>query len=398
MKGGVRFIVLAAVAAALALATVLFAAGAPHNASAPEVAASSPYFGWFGVLAIALLWLISAVFAGDWNPFALAMGADNRLSTSKMQMLLWTACVGFVYAMVYADRAITVGRIDPITNIPQNVLIALGLSVTSVVAAKAITTTQVSNNPDNKDVVTEPSYDPAALVREDGASTASLNKVQILFWTVIAIVVYLVTAFHQLPFVTTCSAGTCTFPDIDTTLMIFMGLGHATYLGGKLAGGSSPVLTQVTAATAGGVTTIALTGSNLGSTGAILINGQQVNATIVSWTPTAISFVLPAQPDGTPWPERREARAGRRRERHRLTRDHLHVHHPRGAAAACTATAPAPPQPAPLPNRRRSPHHRRRRLLARSRRRSRRLPRRRRSLRQCLRGIFTGSTSRTRRE
>lgn len=282
---------------AILLATLCYWAqtAAPHTPS-------SPYFAWFGLIAIGVLWLASAVFADDWNPLALAMGADNRLSTSKLQLLLWTASVGFVYAMVYADRVITLARVDPITSVPQNVLIAMGISITSAVAARAITVSQVSANPDNKDVADSPSYDPSALVREDGATTASLTKVQILFWTVVAIAVYIVTSFHQLGQIAGCTGGSCPgLPDIDTTLMVFMGLGHASYIGGKLASGTTPALASVSDDDRSGAKIITLRGTNLGSSGSILINGQaRDDAQVTSWTPTAITFVLP-QPAGGKW-------------------------------------------------------------------------------------------------
>src|SRR5579872_3194026 len=122
-----RFIGLLVAAAAVIGFTYLAAVNAPRNDD------SSAYFAFFGLLAVAALWIISAVLAGNANPFSLAMGADNRLSTSKMQALLWTACVGFVYAMLYADRAITHHFVAAIDDIPRNVLIALGFSLTSVV-------------------------------------------------------------------------------------------------------------------------------------------------------------------------------------------------------------------------------------------------------------------------
>jgi hypothetical protein len=198
----------------------------------------SPYWGWFGVLTVFALWFLSATLTNDWNPFALAMGADNRLSTSKFQVWLWTAAVGFVYMMVYADRAISVGHYEPLTAIPQNVLIALGISVTSAVAAQAITGSKVAANPGATPPNPTPSYDPSALVRNDDQSTASLTKVQLLFWTLISVVVFLVTAFDSVGTIATCvpkGTAACGLPDVDTTLMLFMGLGHATYLGGKLA-------------------------------------------------------------------------------------------------------------------------------------------------------------------
>lgn len=266
--------------------------------AAQAEASGSGYFAWFGFLAVALLWLVSALLAGDLNPFSLAVGADNRLSTSKLQVLLWTGCVGFVYAMIYADRVIVFGHVDPITQIPHNVLFALGLSVTSAVAAKAITSSQVAANPDNKDVAAEPSYDPSALVREDGASTASLTKVQVLFWTVIAIVVYVNSAFHDLTTIVPCTGPLCSFPDIDTTLMIFMGLGHATYIGGKLAGNSTPLLSKIVATGTdpkSQMPALALSGSNLGSSGKLLLNGSALSDDFVdSWTATLIKFRLDA--------------------------------------------------------------------------------------------------------
>lgn len=266
-------------------------------------ASGSVYFTWFGFLAVAVLWFVAAVLAGDLNPFSLALGLDNRLSTSKLQVLLWTACVGFVYAMIYADRVIVFGHVEPITQIPQNVLFALGLSVTSAVAAKAITSSQVAANPDNKDVAAVPSYDPSALVREDGATTASLTKVQVLFWTVIGIVVYVNSAFHDLATIVPCTGDACAFPDIDTTLMIFMGLGHATYIGGKLVGNSTPQLSKVVATGSDPKTqlpALVLSGASLGTSGTVLVNGDALDGGFVdSWTATLIKFRL--DPALGPW-------------------------------------------------------------------------------------------------
>ncbi|HEX3468656.1 MAG TPA: GH25 family lysozyme [Candidatus Elarobacter sp.] len=276
---------------ALAVALLWLNAAAPHGPGAE----SSPFFIRYGVLALVFLWLISAVLCGDLNPLALAMGADNRLSTSKLQALLWTACVGFVYAMVDASRVMAAGRVDPITNIPENVLFALGISATSAVAAKAITTSQVATSPNHKDGQPTPSYDPSALVRDDGASTASLTKVQILFWTVVAIVVYINNAYHDLGPLATCTAN-CSFPDIDTTLMIFMGLGHATYLGGKLVQTSNPALTGVTELHDDQGVTLVIAGSALGPSGTVLFNNVPLDrANVVSWTPTEVRVRPPAQ-------------------------------------------------------------------------------------------------------
>jgi GH25 family lysozyme M1 (1,4-beta-N-acetylmuramidase) len=277
--------------------------------SAKSRAAASPYFAWFGILAVAVLWLISFLFAGDWNPLALAMGLDNRLSTSKLQALFWTAAVGFVYAMLYADRLVTYHVADAIHVVPANVLIALGMSATSVVAAKAITSSQVAANPQAKGANDSPSYDLGALVTDDGAATASLTKVQFLFWTVVAIAVYIITSMQKAATIAGCSPvdidnniTSCGLPDIDTMLMAFMGLGHATYLGVKLAHNPSPMLTSVmSSVTVDGRNQITLSGANLGSSGSLLMGGALVEPSDLSWMSGSVTFDLPSKPDGGQW-------------------------------------------------------------------------------------------------
>ena len=280
------------------------AAAQKAAADALAPARSSPQWAWFGVLALAILWFTCGALGGYWWPLALAMGADNRLSTSKLQILFWTATVGFVYAMVYADRTIT-GGASSLMGIPQNVLIALGISVTTTVAAQAITGSQAAANPDVKTQNPTPSYDPAALVRNDDGVTASLTKVQLLFWTLVAVCVYLVTSFHSLGTIAACATDSCSLPDIDTVLMVFTGLGHASYLGGKLVTNVQPKLNRVAVDATTPTPTVTLTGENLGSTPAtITLNDQPVPPATLTWKdPTTVSFPLPANnpTTGKPW-------------------------------------------------------------------------------------------------
>lgn len=317
-----------------------------QNPSVQAALAASPRWAWFGVLAVAILWIISGLFADAWNPLALAMGVDNRLSTSKLQALLWTATVGFVYVMIYADRVLVYGFVNAITAIPENVLIALGISATSAVAAKAITTSQVAANPGSKTPNPTPSYNVSNLVTNDGAPTPSLTKVQYLFWTIVAIVVYLVTAFHGLGAAASCHTDKCSLPDIDTILMLFMGLGSATYAGVKLTNGSLPTsnpatpssgagaaaqplpgslpvsapplpatpapnattpptvpsLASATATTnADGSQTVTLVGVGLGASGAVLMNGAPTTLGDLTWTNTVVTFTMPPKPGGGQW-------------------------------------------------------------------------------------------------
>lgn len=282
-----------------------------HVAAAQTVAGHAwvpdrKLYGCFGALAVLGLWLVSAAITSDWNIFALAMGQDKTLSTSKMQALLWTATVAFVYVTIYADRSISLPESHPFDSIPNNVLIALGLSLTTVVAAKSIASSQAAANPDSKPQSAEKSYDLSALVRNDGSDVASLTKVQMLFWTVVAMVVYVVTTFKDLGFLAQCVPPTpnCGLPDIDTSLMIFMGLGHATYLGGKLAATPQPLLAKTALGDAdpAGTRTVTLSGSNLGATGTVTLDGAPLSPANLCWSPTVVKFTLPpTKTDGSAW-------------------------------------------------------------------------------------------------
>jgi len=64
---------------------------------------------------------------------------------------------------------------------------------------------------------------------QDDAGFPDLSKVQMIAWTFIAIVTYLIAVgsrIHQRNY--------CSLPDIDSALMVLMGLGHGAYLGKKL--------------------------------------------------------------------------------------------------------------------------------------------------------------------
>lgn len=108
-----------------------------------------PSIVW-GFVALIVLWMIGGFFAKAWNPLRLAEGADGRPSTSKLQWLFWTAIVFFTYVVMYATRAMD-GVFEAISVIPQNVLIAMGLSAGTMAAAKGITVGYINSGRVKKD-------------------------------------------------------------------------------------------------------------------------------------------------------------------------------------------------------------------------------------------------------
>lgn len=152
-------------------------------------------------------------------------GIDGRPSTSKAQWWIWTAVAIFGYVAVFVERWL---RGDPSAGllVPQNVFLVLGFSGSTVVIAKAVTTAHVRRGVVDK---TRTSNDLGGLLTDDDG-VPDLSKVQQLAFTAIAVVVYLVRLAtqgdaHTLPVMI----------DIDTSLMVLMGLSHGGYLGAKIA-------------------------------------------------------------------------------------------------------------------------------------------------------------------
>lgn len=172
------------------------------------------------------------------SPFSkLYEGADGRPSTSKFQFFLWTAVVIFSYAALYTVKLHN-KQFDPITNLPSNVLIAMGMSVVSASTAKAITTSYVNTNRITKSTVTRDEGRFGHIFQDD-SGVPDLSKLQIIAWTFICIATYLIVVGQHI------TTNDPTIPDIDNSLMALMGLGHAAYLGKKAVTQDTPGATTV---------------------------------------------------------------------------------------------------------------------------------------------------------
>lgn len=262
-----------------------------------------PWFG--GLLFLAGAWAVAGLFAG-FNPARWWRGADKRPSTSKFQFVLWNGLVLFVFGSVVTKYfAAGVGVWDDRNaSFPENVLIALGLSGVTAVAAKAITVgylatgrltkTTAAVPPATTTTTTTGSTHPTGGLMTTDEGEPDLTKIQIVAWTVVALVIY----FFQFVF----SVGDILpvkndapakhVPDIDTVLMVLMGLSQGTYIGNKLVTMDTPRVTSVTVDPARNVVVdgAAFGVSREGSS--ILIDGNTINAAAV-WTDTQVRIALP---------------------------------------------------------------------------------------------------------
>lgn len=180
-----------------------------------------------GFAGLGLLWLMIGI-ATSFSMIKLVCGVDGRPSTSKCQFLMWTAAMIFCYLVVYSYH-IHRNHFSPIEGWSPNVLLSMGISAATAVAAKAI----VSNNVSNGSLVKSNPNGKGGIFEDDDGSP-DLAKVQLMIWTIIAIGVYLVSVYHNL------SAEKRVLPDIDKNLMVLMGLGHSAYLGKKLTEKTPP--------------------------------------------------------------------------------------------------------------------------------------------------------------
>ena len=177
-----------------------------------------------------LLYLLYRRVAGTWNIFSLALGADGRLSTSKCQFLLWTGAVLFVFLVLLFAH----GNATFSSDLPQNILLVMGFSLTTAVGAKYIVINQPSTQTSGD--TGPPTMNPTYLIA-DNDGRLDLNKAQMLAWTVVGIAAFLMNFGNSWGAYAACSpttTGPACFPDVPQALMVLMGLGQGAYLGGKI--------------------------------------------------------------------------------------------------------------------------------------------------------------------
>ena len=248
-----------------------------------------------GFVALAMVWLLVRVLAGSWIPRQLVEGADGRPSTSKLQWFLWTVVVVFSYMAVYAAR-VQKGHFEVITEIPANILIAMGLSLGTMTAAKGITVQYVAKGKVVKDKV-DPKRDTkdaglSSVVRDDD-KYLDLSKIQMMAWTLVAIGVYLIRVVHEI------GLDLPALPDIDAALMVLMGLGQGAYLGKKLVSTTAPRLNGLSPGSGKPGTEITITGASFGEKQ----NGSQITIDnnpyhpdpAPAWEDAQIKFTIPAK-------------------------------------------------------------------------------------------------------
>jgi hypothetical protein len=248
---------------------------------------------------ILLLWIFASVSTGSWNPWKLVEGADGSPSTSKLQWLVWIVAIVFAYVVLWVARA-EGGNYAALSNVPTNLLAVLGFSTGTAVAAKGITSGQVNSKKVAKPTAaaatagTGGGAAPGGIFMDDSGAP-ELAKIQIVGFTTIAVGIFLATVIHQLH----TNPVNTSLPDIDSSLLVLMGISQGGYLGKKLVSAGSPGLFPLSKPMAAPGSSVTLKGVSLGgsqSGSELQLDGRAIAAG--PWSDTAITFNVPPTPPG----------------------------------------------------------------------------------------------------
>ncbi|HEV2857800.1 MAG TPA: hypothetical protein VGW80_05280 [Solirubrobacterales bacterium] len=172
----------------------------------------------------------------------LVMGADNRISTSKVQVVIWTFLIAATVLALVAQNWVGLGEgFEKISSLDFEgfgpYLVLLGGPFAAAISAKALVSAQV----DNGAAVKPPGEPQASQVFTNDAGSADLIDCQYLLFNLIALI-YFVGAFVGSP-----ESG---LPSIPTFLYILTGASALGYVSNKAIPAGAPKIESVSPATA----------------------------------------------------------------------------------------------------------------------------------------------------
>ena len=264
---------------------------AAGNQTVPAISAGSKWGAiLIGIAFLGVLYVVTALITGHWRLKELFAGFDGVGSTSKLQWLLWLIVIGFGYVAIWVLRA-EHGDYTALSDIPVNLLTVLGFSTATAAAAKGITAGYVQTGKVAKTgVPANPTAATTGGIFQDDGGSPELAKIQMMAFTIIAIGIFLATVLHQIAI----GDVTDSLPNIDSSLLVLMGISQGGYLGKKLVTFGTPALFAPNPLSGKAGTPITVTGSSLGAakgSSQLLLNGAPIETT--DWSDTSIKFTVP---------------------------------------------------------------------------------------------------------
>ena len=221
---------------------------------------------------------------------AIWIGYDGATSTSKLQFFLWTMVVLYAYIIIVIDAYYNHNIVSIGLTIPQNLILAMGLSATTMLAAKGIS----SDYADTEKIDKSDTSKGGLFFDDDGYP--DLAKIQLMAWTFVGIGIFLLKTLND---VVGSTGSMAQLPDIDGTLLALMGIGQGSYIGKKIItkdDQSAPSLDSISKSKGTLDEEITVAGTNFGdksSTRFITIGGKKVKFTQgPNWEDGKVTFRL----------------------------------------------------------------------------------------------------------
>jgi hypothetical protein len=221
---------------------------------------------------------------------AIWKGYDGATSTSKLQFFLWTVVVLYAYIIIVIDAYYNHNIVSIGLTVPQNLILAMGLSATTMLAAKGIS----SNYADTEKVDKSDTSKGGLFFDDDGYP--DLAKIQLMAWTFVGIGIFLLKTLND---VVGSTGSLAQLPDIDGTLLALMGIGQGSYIGKKIItkdDQTAPSLDSISISKGKTDDDITVAGTNFGdgsSTRFITIGGKKIKFTQgPNWEEGKVTFRL----------------------------------------------------------------------------------------------------------
>jgi hypothetical protein len=194
--------------------------------------------GWIGVLiAVIFLFVIQEYLVKKANEFRehhkdnehhkdkltlfdlIVTSEDNRFSLSRFQIYVWTVWVVIAFAAIAFYTC-------SFPTIPSNLAILMGINGLTAVLSTAITDPEKIKT---KQRSPSPSFYKDIFL--DKNETLDLPRTQMFIWTIIILTTHIFVFWHG--YYTVKSPSLPTLPDVDSGLLILMGVSNGAYLGVK---------------------------------------------------------------------------------------------------------------------------------------------------------------------
>jgi hypothetical protein len=163
------------------------------------------------------------------SPFwYVVLGADNRVSTSKVQFALWTLALAYALLVIaFHDAVYPPGSLDP------RYLLLIGFPAGAAVSAKAITTGQINNGNSSKTTISAKGKSLGTAISEivsNDQGDLDLGDTQYFVFNLVALTAFFIAFFHN----------PTSLPVLPDTLVGLTSASAAAYVAKKATVGAAP--------------------------------------------------------------------------------------------------------------------------------------------------------------